>query len=293
MADIFLSCASVDREAVRPVVDLLHAQGWSVWWDTRLDGGDRWDDTVRREIAAARCALVVWTPASIGREAVLEAADEARNRGILVAATIGAEPPPGFRRVPVRDLGGWDGAMPTAALDELLADVRRMLARNVQATEGREPRASPIRADVLEAVQSRIKAQDVRPSLGESAGGCLVAIVVSVGFVVSLAFVSAHMHPLLAFLVALFVLLPAIAAIVVNGRGSRRWRRIHDCLWEARLGAEEALALEQWIKTTPWRHLDRQELLDAMWMQRDLMNNPRVAEAIERAAIRRARTQRS
>ena len=43
MADVFVSYARADREIVRPIVTLLEAQGWSVWWDTRIGGGDRWD----------------------------------------------------------------------------------------------------------------------------------------------------------------------------------------------------------------------------------------------------------
>ena len=77
VADVLVGYASVDREIVRPIVDLLAARGWSVWWDARIGGGDRWDDTIKREIGAARCVVVVGTPGSIDREWVL---DEARCR---------------------------------------------------------------------------------------------------------------------------------------------------------------------------------------------------------------------
>jgi hypothetical protein len=37
MADIFVSYARAERNLVADIVNLLEAQGWSVWWDTRLD----------------------------------------------------------------------------------------------------------------------------------------------------------------------------------------------------------------------------------------------------------------
>ena len=34
--DIFISYASADRPRVKPLVDLLHGKGWSVWWDRTI-----------------------------------------------------------------------------------------------------------------------------------------------------------------------------------------------------------------------------------------------------------------
>jgi hypothetical protein len=56
MADVFVSYTRTDQELVRPIVALLEAEGWSVWWDTRIVGGERWDEVIESEITAARCA---------------------------------------------------------------------------------------------------------------------------------------------------------------------------------------------------------------------------------------------
>jgi hypothetical protein len=59
MADVFVSYARANQDIVRRTVLLLEAQGWSVWWDTRISGGDRWDAVIAHEINAARYVVVV------------------------------------------------------------------------------------------------------------------------------------------------------------------------------------------------------------------------------------------
>jgi adenylate cyclase len=128
MADIFVSYARADQEIVRRIVALLEAQGWSVWWDTRIAGGERWDATIEREINAARCVVVVWTPQSINREWVHLEAHHGRKRGILVPILIGLdEPPLAFSLMQARKLSHWDGVTDTAAIFQLLADVWQRL----------------------------------------------------------------------------------------------------------------------------------------------------------------------
>ena len=128
MADIFISYAGADREIVGCIVALLEAQGWSVWWDTRIDAGERSDEIIEREIATARCVVVVWTQQSIDREWVHEEADHGRERSILVSILIGLDKPPfGFRRIQASNLSGWDGNTRTATADQFLADVGHKL----------------------------------------------------------------------------------------------------------------------------------------------------------------------
>jgi len=124
MADIFVSYSRADQELVRPIVTLLEAQGWSVWWDTRITGGERWDTVIEREITAARCVVVVWTPQSFEREWVHIEAHHGRERGILVSVLVGIDRPPfAFRLIHARDFTGWGGESET----HLIADVRLKL----------------------------------------------------------------------------------------------------------------------------------------------------------------------
>ena len=103
MADILVSYTRADQGTVRRIVALLEAQGWSVWWDTRISGGERWDAVIESEITAAQCVVVVWTPHSLDREWVRLEAHHGRRRGVLVpilsASTshLGVQPDPGTR----------------------------------------------------------------------------------------------------------------------------------------------------------------------------------------------------
>src|SRR5262245_50666083 len=48
---VFLSYASEDREAARQIRDALEALGLEAWYDeSELDGGDAWDQKIRRQI---------------------------------------------------------------------------------------------------------------------------------------------------------------------------------------------------------------------------------------------------
>ena len=67
MAGIFVSYSRADRDIAAKIVAALEAEGWTVWWDTRLIAGEQWDEVIEREINAASCVLVVWSPLSVTR----------------------------------------------------------------------------------------------------------------------------------------------------------------------------------------------------------------------------------
>ena len=52
VADIFVSYSRQDRPRVAPLVAALEAQGWSVWWDPEIVGGQEFDRQICRR---ARC----------------------------------------------------------------------------------------------------------------------------------------------------------------------------------------------------------------------------------------------
>ena len=81
MADVFISYARVDKARVAPLVAAIEAEGWSVWWDPEISAGQLFDDQIEAELAAARCVLVVWTPASVASRWVRGEAREAADRG--------------------------------------------------------------------------------------------------------------------------------------------------------------------------------------------------------------------
>jgi formylglycine-generating enzyme required for sulfatase activity len=124
MADIFISYSRADRDRVEPLAAALQAEGWSIWWDTRLRAGEQWDDVIEREIKAARCVLVVWSATSVTRQWVKEEARFGLSRGILVPVRIDAvDPPLGFTSIQAADLTDWAGG-DGVKLRQLIDDVR-------------------------------------------------------------------------------------------------------------------------------------------------------------------------
>lgn len=126
MADIFLSYKKTDIEKIQPLISLLEQGGWSVWWDTRIGAGERWDDTIERELLAAKCVVVVWSPDSISSQWVRTEASEAMERGKLVPVTIeGAFSPLAFKLIQVTDFSNWNGGRDEAPARALLSAVQR------------------------------------------------------------------------------------------------------------------------------------------------------------------------
>jgi adenylate cyclase len=110
MADIFVSYARSDRQRVAPLVAALEAQGFSVWWDPEIVGGQEFDALITRELEAAKAAIVVWTPTSVGSRWVRGEARFAADRGVLTPIQFEAPSLPlDFRAIHTIDFDDWDG----------------------------------------------------------------------------------------------------------------------------------------------------------------------------------------
>ncbi|HXZ68035.1 MAG TPA: TIR domain-containing protein [Alphaproteobacteria bacterium] len=130
MADIFVSYARVDKARVAPLVAALEAQGWSIWWDPEITGGQEFDDLIAAELEAARAAMVVWTPASVASRWVRGEARMAADRGILVPVQIGAPNLPiDARALHTIDLSSWISESAGAPLQELVRALEGLIGR--------------------------------------------------------------------------------------------------------------------------------------------------------------------
>jgi TolB-like protein/tetratricopeptide (TPR) repeat protein len=112
MADVFVSYKAEDRRRVRPLVDALRAEGFSVWWDEQIGGGAAWRHTIETELGAARCVVVVWSKRSAGPDGgfVQDEAAHARQRHVYLPVTIDkVHLPLGFGETQAFSLAGWHG----------------------------------------------------------------------------------------------------------------------------------------------------------------------------------------
>ena len=130
---VFVSYAHEDRKRVEPLVRALAAR-FNVWWDREIELGETWRQTLMEKLDSARCVVVVWTAASVGRDFIWSELDRVKDRGIVVPVKLdhNARIPPGFDQMQHLDLTSWTGS-DAKALKELLARIKRLLARPARA----------------------------------------------------------------------------------------------------------------------------------------------------------------
>ena len=128
MAEIFLSYASQDRERIRPLVEALEADGFTLWWDRNIQPGPSFDREIEEAIASSSCVLVAWSTHSVNSEWVRSEVDEGARRGILIPVLIDEVLPPlAYRRRQAADLSDWDG-QPDEEYEQLVTALRRTLS---------------------------------------------------------------------------------------------------------------------------------------------------------------------
>jgi TolB-like protein/Tfp pilus assembly protein PilF len=152
MADVFVSYKAEDRRRIRPLVQYLQTEGYSVWWDERIGAGDAWRETIERELDSARCVIVVWSKRSVGPEGgfVREEASRAQRRGVYVPVLIDAvDPPLGFGEKQATSLRGWKGDGADARCEAVLAAVRRLAASGSEAESAGASSAPVSRRNIL------------------------------------------------------------------------------------------------------------------------------------------------
>ena len=122
---LFLSYSRTDLPKARPVIDLLEAAGFDVWWDGRLEGGENYLQTTEAALEGAAAVVVLWSATSTQSHWVRDEAQRGRERGCLVPLTIdGTMAPLGFRQVQLLDISGWNGKPDAPEAARILIAVR-------------------------------------------------------------------------------------------------------------------------------------------------------------------------
>ncbi len=88
MADVFLSYKREDQQKAREVAADLEAEGFSVFFDVRIEVGDAWDEVIERELNNSRAVVVLWSTRSRESPWVRREAREALERRILCPASV-------------------------------------------------------------------------------------------------------------------------------------------------------------------------------------------------------------
>ena len=128
MADIFVSYKTEDRRRIKPLVEALQAEGFSVWWDEQIGGGAAWRQTIEDELNSAGCVIVVWSKRSVGPDGtfVQDEATRAQQRHVYIPVLIDkVHLPLGFGETQALPLAGWHGSRSDQHYHAILAAVRR------------------------------------------------------------------------------------------------------------------------------------------------------------------------
>jgi len=128
MSDVFVSYKAEDRKRVKPLVEALQAEGFSVWWDEQIGGGSAWRSAIEAELNAAKCVIVIWSNRSVGPDGtfVQDEATRAQQRHVYVPVLIDkVHLPLGFGETQALPLTGWRGDRGDPRFESVLAAVRR------------------------------------------------------------------------------------------------------------------------------------------------------------------------
>ena len=129
---------------MKPLVRLLEAGGWDVFWDRTIPPGETWHSWIGRSLEQARCIMVVWSQHSITSDWVREEADEGKRRRILIPLLLDDVLPPfGHRSVQAADLIGWAGDPEAPKARTLTGWVKAKLGEPVEAEPAIKPTVPP------------------------------------------------------------------------------------------------------------------------------------------------------
>ncbi len=102
---VFLSYSRDDQKIAAAVIAMLEREGYSVWWDGLIPGGDRYEKTTSEVLERAKAVVVLWSKVSVGSHWVHDEAARGRDRRCLIPLSIdGSEPPLGFRQFQYLDV---------------------------------------------------------------------------------------------------------------------------------------------------------------------------------------------
>lgn len=117
---IFLSYAHADAKRAQQLAAALAARGYTVWWDTVIEGGASFAKSIREALEAADAVVVLWSETSIESDWVADEAAQGRDRRRLVPlSTDGSLPPLGFRQYQTIDLANWRGRANAPQIDSI------------------------------------------------------------------------------------------------------------------------------------------------------------------------------
>ena len=143
---VFLSYAHADAKRAQQLASALTTRGYTVWWDTLIEGGASFAKSIREALEAADAVVVLWSMASVESDWVADEAAQGRDRKRLVPLSLdGSLPPLGFRQYQTIDLASWRGKSASPQVDSIDRAIGSAIGQLPGAA--RVPIAAPPRVD--------------------------------------------------------------------------------------------------------------------------------------------------
>ena len=129
MADVFISYARSTARFAKAAAEALSSAGYSVWFDEDLPAHRAYADVISERLDEAKAVLVLWSREAAASHWVRSEANRAREKGILVQASVdGTRPPMPFDQIQCADLRGWRGNQAASAWTKLRESVAELAA---------------------------------------------------------------------------------------------------------------------------------------------------------------------
>src|SRR5213596_1871813 len=111
---VFVSYARADEPYAERLAEALRAKGYELWRDDELPAHRAYAEVIQERLDSAEAVIVLWSASSSTSQWVRAEADRARNRAVIIQATLdGTLPPIPFDQIQCADLSGSE--YPTAA----------------------------------------------------------------------------------------------------------------------------------------------------------------------------------
>lgn len=121
MSHVFISYAHEDYNMARAIAEALRQNKLPVWWDERIEPGERFTRKIQDALNSAFAVVVLWSESSLESEWVFKEAEIAEEKGTFVPVLLdGVWPPDEFGDVDAADLTRWNPRRPSREFDSLL-----------------------------------------------------------------------------------------------------------------------------------------------------------------------------
>lgn len=125
---IFISYKREDAAIARDIRDALQNHNLDVWWDEKLQTGQKWEATIDEVLRSAAAVLVLWSERSVKSEWVRHEASYAKTSEKLVQARVDdCAVPQVYASSMAADLREWRAGDNSADLAQMVAEINRIV----------------------------------------------------------------------------------------------------------------------------------------------------------------------